>query len=110
MNSMSRKWVVLLFATLPVTWSWISWIGGGHRGDFAWAQAAVQDATKGAERRAVLIKREPVRVIEGDPYTTFNGMAIDEERGELVVSNNNEAIGASIQVYPVEFPPTDRIV
>jgi DNA-binding beta-propeller fold protein YncE len=66
-----------------------------------------------SERRTIMIKREPVRRwVRPDPYATFTGLALDEERGELFVSNNNNdsTTEESIEAYRVDFQPTDRIV
>lgn len=105
---MTRRVVVLPGAALTVILCGMaSWIGRSDRADLALAQ----DTGKTAERRTVLIKRDPIRIIEEDPYSNFSGMAIDEERGELFVSNDNGAKGQSIEAYHVEFPPSrsDRV-
>ena len=97
---MTRKSVVLPLAALTIVLSWMaSWIGRSNRSDLALAQ----DAGRAAERRTVVIKREPVRVIQEDPYSTFNGIALDEERGEVFLSNDN-GNAQSIEAYHTDFP------
>lgn len=71
----------------------------GQRLDPAFAQ----DNAQAGERHTVLIQRDPVRVIQEDPYSTFNGIALDEERGEVFMSNDN-GNSQSIEAYHVEFP------
>jgi DNA-binding beta-propeller fold protein YncE len=71
-----------------------------------------QTAPRAGERRTVLIKRDPVRELLEDPFSNFSGMAIDEEKGELFLSNDNERKGQSIETYHVEFPAerSDRVM
>src|SRR5262245_627294 len=64
-----------------------------------------QNTPRPAERRTVIINREPVRELLEDPYSNFSGMAIDPDKGELFLSNDNERKGQSIEAYHVEFPP-----
>ncbi len=119
---MTRKLVVLPLAALTVILCWMAfWTGTSNRADLVLAQ----DSGKAAERRTIIIKRDPVRVIPAKSrYPTLQGLAIDEERGELFVTNNNReayrtagvgrsdrADTRSINVYRVEFSPTmsDRV-
>jgi len=81
------------------------WIGRLGWLESAGAQNPARATERSAERRTILIQREPARVIEEDPYSNFSGMAIDEERGELFLSNDNERKGQSIEAYRAEFPP-----
>ena len=104
---MPRKWMGFLVAGLTIVLFGVaSWLGKGRPSDLAWAQ----NAGGAGERRTVIIKRDPVRVIQEDPYSTFNGIAVDEERGEVLVSNDN-GNGQSIETYHVEFPASrsDRV-
>lgn len=98
---MIRKWIVLPMAALTIVLGWmVSGTGKHNRASLAWAQ----DAGTAAERRTIFIQREPIRVIEEDPYSNFSGMAIDEERGEVYFSNDNERKGQSIETYRADFP------
>ena len=76
------------------------WFGGGK---FA-AVAAPQ--SKGAGRQPLVLDRAPVRIVQ-DPHPTFNGMAMDVERGEIFLADDNRA---GILVYGAEFRPTDRVL
>jgi DNA-binding beta-propeller fold protein YncE len=40
-----------------------------------------------------------------DPYPTFNGIAMDSERGEIIMADDNRS---SLLAYDVEFEPSDR--
>ncbi len=68
-------------------------------------------AAKAVERTTVMITRKPVRVIGDDPYSNFTGVAVDESRGQVFLSNDSDAKGASIETYNVDFPASqsDRI-
>jgi hypothetical protein len=104
---MPRKSVRFLVAGLTMVLFWVaSWMGKSRPSDLALAQ----NAGGAGERRTVIIKRDAVRVIQEDPYSTFNGVAVDEERGEVLVSNDN-GNGQSIEAYHVEFPASrsDRV-
>lgn len=97
---MTRKSVVFLAAGLTIVLFWVaSWMGKNRPPDLALAQ----QTSRPAERRTVIIKREAVRVIQEDPYSTFNGIALDEERGEVFLSNDN-GNSQSIEAYHAEFP------
>ncbi|MBI3940535.1 MAG: hypothetical protein HY315_06845 [Acidobacteria bacterium] len=100
---MMKKSVVLALAALTVLLCWTaSWIGKSNRAGLALAQATARPA----ERRTVIIKRDPIRVIS-NPYPTYRAVAIDEERGELFLGNDNRGSkwGSSIDTYRVEFGP-----
>ncbi|MBI2816807.1 MAG: hypothetical protein HYX72_07690 [Acidobacteria bacterium] len=72
--------------------------------------AQAQKVQSGAEKRpVVVIDRPPLRRIS-DPNPVFNGIAMDVERGEVFLANDNRASGASISVYPTEFPATDDVM
>ncbi|MBI3940752.1 MAG: hypothetical protein HY315_07945 [Acidobacteria bacterium] len=104
---MIRKLVVLLLAALTVILSWAaSRTGQSHPTGLALAQAAA----KPAERRTVVIRRAPIRHIK-DSYPAFHGLAIDEERGELFLGNDNDLTrwGPSIDTYRVDFAPTNAV-
>src|SRR5689334_22311615 len=74
-------------------------------------RSQAQNSPRTPERKTVIIDRDPVRELLEDPYSNFSGMAIDEEKGELLLSNDNERKGQSIETYHVEFPPerSDRV-
>jgi DNA-binding beta-propeller fold protein YncE len=100
---MTRKRFALPLAVFTILLGWMAFrIGTKNRADLALAQTP--------ERRTVIIKRDPVRVIEEDPYSTFSGIALDEERGEVLLSNDNGS-GQSIEAYHVDFPASrsDRV-
>ncbi len=104
---MNRKWMVASFATFTVISCWIATrVGRSDRASLALAQDSGRANT--AERRTVAIERAPLRILE-DPYSTFNGLALDEQTGEVFLSNDNEARGVSIETYHADFAPTDRI-
>ena len=60
-------------------------------------------------RPMIVIDRAPARVIE-DNHPTFNAIALDPDRNEVFVANNNEASNPGIFVYPTEFAPTDKVL
>ncbi len=98
---MVRRWIVLPMVALTILLGWMaSDTGKTNRASLALAQ----NAGTAAERQTIFIERDPIRVIEEDPYSNFSGMAIDEERGELYVSNDNESKGQSIETYRADFP------
>ena len=76
-------------------------------------EPAAQQAQSGAEKRPMIVidvkDRSPVRTID-DPNPVFNGIAIDVERGEVFLGNDNRSSTASVSVFPVEFPPTDSVM
>ena len=81
------------------------WLQGLH-----WPGVAVaQERGTTSERRPLVLDRAPVRSI-ADPNPVFRAVAIDPERGEVFMANDKESAGASVLVYPTEFPPTDRIM
>ena len=71
--------------------------------------AAAQENAKIADRRLVVLDREPVRIIE-DPYPTFSGIALDTQRDEVFITNDGEASKSSLLVYGTQFPPTDKVM
>ncbi|MDA2934560.1 beta-propeller fold lactonase family protein [Acidobacteria bacterium AH-259-D05] len=73
-------------------------LGGG---DNVVAREAAETA---GEQRPIILNKVPVRVIQ-DPYPTFNGIGMDVERGEVIMTDDNRA---SILAYGSEFKPTDR--
>ena len=76
----------------------------------AGARLQVQGAQKAADRTPiVLADRAPIRRIY-DPYPTFEGIALDENRGEVFVGNDNRGSTRSVLVYRAEFQPTDKVM
>jgi DNA-binding beta-propeller fold protein YncE len=74
------------------------------------ATALAQVPGKTAENRpALVIDRPPVRVIE-DNHPTFNAIAMDMKRSEVFLANSNEASNPGIFVYPMQFPPSDKVI
>ena len=68
-----------------------------------WVVAQQKVKSTGDERPIILEKR-PVRIIQ-DPYPTFNGITMDVERGEVIMTDDNRG---SVLAYGSEFTPTDR--
>lgn len=97
-----RPFVVLAAISLAAVW-WvgrINWVG----------VAAAQAPREVAEQRPALVfDKAPVRVVEDD-NPSFNAIAMDEVRSEVLISNNNKASTPSILVYPAEFKSTDRVM
>ena len=58
------------------------------------------------DRRPLVLDRAPVRAIQ-DPLPSFNGIALDADRREVFIADDNRA---NILVYDAEFPPTDSVV
>src|SRR5262249_46252926 len=56
------------------------------------------------ERRPIVLDRAPVRMVQ-DPYPTFNGIAMNSERGEIIMADDNRS---SLLAYDVEFEPSER--
>ncbi len=73
------------------------------------AVAVAQEADKTSEKRPMVLDRAPARKI-ADPNPVFRAIAIDAERGEVIIANDKESAGTSILTYPSQFPPTDRIM
>ena len=65
--------------------------------------AAAQEKTEYAGEPIVL-EKAPVRVIE-DPYPTFNGIAVNHERDEVIMVDDNHG---AVLTYGSQFTPTDR--
>ncbi len=106
--TMTGKRVVLSLAALTVMVCWMSsWFGGGNGASIVYAQGAA----KAVERVTEFITRKPLRVIGDDPYSNFTGVAVDEQRGQVFLSNDSDAKGSSIETYNVEFPASqsDRV-
>ena len=93
---LARSLVVLASLTLTVMW-WISKSDG-------LGVAAAQEAKKPGENRPMILNKPPIRKIF-DPYPTPHGVALDVDRGEVFVTNDNRVGGRSILVYPAEFDP-----
>src|SRR5689334_12643176 len=68
------------------------------------ALVSAQTVARTAARTTTLIVRKPLRIIGDDPYSNFTGVAIDEQRGQVFLSNDSDAKGSSIEAYNVEFP------
>jgi len=66
--------------------------------------AAQQEAQSTGEKRPLVFEKAPVRIIR-DPYPTFNGIGMDVERGEVIMTDDNRA---SVLAYGSQFNPTDR--
>ena len=80
---MARRWIVLPMAALTILLGWMaSGIGKNNHTSLALAQ----NTGTAAERRTIFIERDPIRVIEEDPYSNFSGMAIDEESGRYTLA------------------------
>ena len=71
----------------------------------AWAQGT----QRLAERVPVALDRAPLREIS-DRNPVFSGIAMDGEREEVFITNDNEPSGVSINVYPAKFAPRDTVM
>ena len=71
--------------------------------------AIAQERGRTSERRPQVLDRAPARYI-ADPNPVFRAVVIDAEHGEVFMANDKESAGASILVYPTQFPPTERIM
>jgi len=65
-----------------------------------WAAAQQQAKDAGGP---IVLKKAPVRIIE-DPFPTFQGIAVNEERDEVIMTDDNEG---AILTYAGQFNPTD---
>ncbi len=65
---------------------------------------AQEEAQSSGEKRPLVFEKAPVRIIQ-DPYPTFNGIGMDVERGEVIMTDDNRA---SVLAYGSQFNPTDR--
>src|SRR6266852_747804 len=63
------------------------------------------DSSFTQEKRPVVLDRAPVRMVQ-DPYPTFNGIAMDSERGEVIMADDNRS---SLVAYDVEFEPSNKV-
>ena len=105
---MIKKFVVPPFAVLILVLCWMaSWMVKNNSS----ALVLAQSGGKASDRTTIPINRKPVRVIGDDPYSNFTGVAVDEQRGQVFLSNDSDAKGSSIETYNVDFPPSqsDRI-
>ncbi len=96
----------------------LPWIGGAFVIAFGlvsvvyapFSNVALAQGRKPVERKPIVLDRPPVRAM-ADPFATFNGIALDPDRGEVFISNDNRSgTQPSIQVYPTEFKPTEGII
>ena len=73
--------------------------------------AVAQENTTAVENRPMILDKPPIRKIY-DPNPTFNGIAMDVERGEVFVTNDNRVGGRSVLIYRAEFDPamSDRVM
>ncbi|MBI3939639.1 MAG: hypothetical protein HY315_02285, partial [Acidobacteria bacterium] len=101
------KKVVVLLGVFAVAVAWVPFWTGGNSEGFG---VLAQDRSSAAERRTIVVKRDPLRVIE-DAYPTFHGIAIAEEREELLVTSDSTVTrgGPSLNVYRTLFAPTNAI-
>lgn len=67
-----------------------------------WAAAQEQAEYAG---EPIVLKKTPVRVVE-DPYPTFQGIAVNEERDEVIMTDDNQG---AVLTYAGQFNPTDRL-
>jgi DNA-binding beta-propeller fold protein YncE len=65
--------------------------------------AAVQEQAEDA--RPMVLEKAPIRVVE-DPYATFQGIAVNEERDEVIVTDDNHG---AVLTYAGQFNPSDRM-
>ena len=65
---------------------------------------AQEKAQSSGETGPIVFQKTPVRIIR-DPYPTFNGITMDVERGEVIMTDDNRG---AILVYASEFVPSDR--
>jgi len=74
----------------------------------AWAMSfrmtSAQEARSSEKTRPIVLDKAPVRIIQ-DPYPVFNGIAMDVERGEVLMSDDNRG---SVLAYASQFRSTDR--
>ena len=102
---MTRKKVISLATVLTAVFGWTALQNIGRDR----AQVAIaQEVKKAAERQPIILDTAPVRILR-DTFPTLNGIAVDEERGEVFIGNDNKGMGASILAYRVATPTTDRI-
>ncbi|MBI3939199.1 MAG: hypothetical protein HY315_00055 [Acidobacteria bacterium] len=70
-----------------------------------WVAASGQKAGAPADRRPLVFEKAPIRMIQ-DPYPTFHGIAMDLDRSEVIMTDDNTG---SLLVYGSDFQPTERI-
>ena len=100
---MNMKKLVFSALTVLAGFLVLIWVAAGGRLHGQGAQKAV-DRTP-----IILADRAPIRRIY-DPYPTFEGIALDEKRGEVFVGNDNRGSTRSVLVYRAEFQPTDKVM
>jgi DNA-binding beta-propeller fold protein YncE len=81
------------------------WIGRGHGAGTLLAQ----EAGNAPQKRNLNLDRAPVRMIS-DPNPVFSGIAIDEARDEVFMTNDKESAEPSVVVFPTQFQPTEGIM
>src|SRR5438309_1677993 len=100
-QSSGRFLIVLVGILLPAA----LWIGTNQ-----WLGVLVaQEVGKPPEKRSQSLDRAPVRMIS-DPNPVFSGIAIDQERGEVFMTNDKESAEPSVVVFPTQFQPTEGIM
>lgn len=102
MRRQSNARFVILVGMLATAALWT-----GTNGWFATAVA--QQVSKTKARISIVMDRKPIRVVS-DPNPVFSGIAIDEKRGEVFMTNDKESADPSIVVYPTQFAPTEKIM
>lgn len=91
---MNKRVILSAWAAVAGLWLWIAW---------------AEDTPKPADRRPIVLDRAPARTI-ADPNPVFSGIAMDTEREEVFITNDNEPSGVSINVYSSKFTPTDSVM
>jgi len=102
--SKRKVWFGVLGITAVTCWI-VSGLGTGHIFLSAWAQ----NGRKPAERTPLVLDRAPAREI-ADPNPVFSGIAMDSQREEVFITNDNEPSGVSVAVYPSKFTPTESVM
>jgi len=67
-----------------------------------WGAVQQQAQTTGAPR---VFQKTPVRIVE-DPYATFQGIVVNGERDEVIVTDDNHG---AVLTYAGQFNPSDRM-
>ncbi|MBI2816077.1 MAG: hypothetical protein HYX72_03970 [Acidobacteria bacterium] len=102
MHALSTRRFLIVTAGILLTaalWGRGNWVG----------VVVAQEARKTAERHPLVLDRAPIRVIT-DANPVFSGIAMDMQRNEVIMTNDNDASQPSIMVYPSQFPPTDKVM
>lgn len=106
MNQWSaNKTFSLLAALAGISACIVSGAGRSYFSSSVWAQ----DSKKPADRKSIVLDRSPIRKLE-DPNATLHAIAVDVERGEVFVGNDNIMSPPSIMAYPLDFAPTDKVM